>query len=76
MLYTTSTAAKAIGCHRETVRRIAEKHSIGEQLPVGLVFTDADLALIRAKVQPVGNPKMATGNKLWRRRKNPRKTSR
>jgi hypothetical protein len=76
MLYTTSTAAQVLDCHRETVRRLADKFAIGERLPVGLVFTDSDLALLRGKLRPVGNPNMEPGNKLWKRRKKSGKSSR
>ncbi len=68
-LYTSTTAAVEIGCHSETVRRIAKRLKLGELLPVGLVFSQAEVERIRGEVKPIGCPKFKAGNKLWKKRK-------
>ena len=56
MLYSPTTAAGVIGCHRDTVRRIASKLGLGQDLPTGLVLTAAEVKRIRKALKPVGNP--------------------
>lgn len=75
-IYTTTTAAEVLGCHRETVRRIVQRLDIGSRVRGGIVLTDADLEKIRPEIKTVGNPNMVSGNDLWKGGKKPKKKSR
>ena len=65
-IYSTTTAAAALGCHRETVRRIADRLGLGSRIRGGIVLTAADLSRIRPEIKPIGNPNMVPGNDLWK----------
>lgn len=62
MIYTTGQAAAQLGCAKDTVRRQADDLKIGQQSPLGLLLTAAEIEQIRGKLRPVGNPNFKPGN--------------
>lgn len=55
--YTTTSAAKKLKCHPETIKRHCREHDIGELISARVrVLSEADLKRLRKLVKKPGRP--------------------
>lgn len=75
-LYSTVTAAEALGVNKSTVSRTIAKIGVGQRLGANVVLTRADLTKLRKAIDSAkpGNPNFVPGNRFGKPPKKAKKS--